>query len=54
MKQSIKMYRNIKGVYYQQWTFDSSLFDECKKECKELGLKYRIINGEFFREVKNK
>jgi hypothetical protein len=52
VKDSLNMYRNIKGIYYQQWTCDNTIFEEEKKKAKELGLKCRLINGELFREVK--
>lgn len=52
LKQSINMFRNIKGVRYENYTWDTSLFDALKMECKKEGLRFRIINDEFFREVK--
>lgn len=47
MKKSVLIYRTIKGVKFTHMTSDPSLFDECKKEAKKAGLKYRIVKGEF-------
>lgn len=54
MKQSVKIYRNIKGVRFEQLTSNPELFAELKKEAKALGLKCRLINNgtELIREVK--
>ena len=51
-KQSYKMYRNIKGVRFIQWTSDPSYFEQSKKEARKNNLKFRIINNEFFVENK--
>jgi len=52
VKSSCNMYRNINGVHYQQWTYETEKF-ECEKQiAKSLGLKTKIIQGELFREVK--
>lgn len=45
------MYRNIDGIRYEHYNSWESQFDADKKEAKRLGLKYRVINGEFFRQV---
>ena len=50
VKDSINMYRNIKGVFYIQQTSDQNLFTEERKKAKEKGLKTRIIAGELFVE----
>lgn len=50
LKMSNKMHRNIKGIYYEHYTSHPDEFKQCKQECQEKGLKYRIINGEFFIE----
>ncbi len=50
MKQSRDQYRNIGGVHYIMWTADASQFDGAKLECKRLGIKYRVIDGQFYRE----
>lgn len=50
MKYSINQYRNIKGVRYECYTSDPSKFENCKKECKEKRLKYRIIDNQFYRQ----
>ncbi len=52
LKLSINQYRNIKGVYFENWSFDESKFEEFKAEAKKEGLKFRIIKGEFYREKK--
>lgn len=46
MKQSVKIYRNIKGVKFKHLTSNPNLFSELKKEAKEQGLRCRVINGE--------
>ena len=55
MKHSSKIYRNIKGVRYEQLTHNPDLFAELIAESKAMGLKYRMINNgtELIREVKN-
>lgn len=53
MKQSSKIYRNIKGVRFEQLTSNPELFKDLKKECKSKGKKFRIVNGEFLTEVHN-
>lgn len=52
MKQSIKIYRNINGVKFEQLTSNPELFAELKNECKAEGKKFRIVKGEFLKEVK--
>lgn len=52
VKNSCDMYRNIKGVRYEQATADSSQFETVKLEAKNKGLKTRMIVGEMFIEVK--
>ena len=52
LKQSSNIYRIINGITYIQETSNPALFDECIKECKNNGLNYRIVKGEFLREVK--
>jgi len=53
VKDSCYMYRNIKGVRYEQLTADTSQFVKEKLEAKAKGLKTRIIVGELFVEVKS-
>lgn len=53
LKEHSKQYRNIKGVRYICWSADSGEnwdFAECKQEAKEKGLKYRIIEDQFYIE----
>lgn len=52
MKQSINIYRTINGVRFEQMTSNPSLFEELKKECKVEGKKFRIVKGEFLKEIK--
>jgi len=51
VKDSTDCYRNINGIHFEAWTSDTSAFVEERSKAKELGLKTRIINGEFYREV---
>jgi len=51
VKDSCDMYRNIKGVHYEQLTADGGLFEELKAEAKSKGLRTKIIVGELFIEV---
>lgn len=51
-KNSVNKYRNINGIQYEQWTHWAEDFPEEKRKAKELGLKYKVIAGELFREVK--
>lgn len=51
MKQSINQYRNINGIYFECFTSDPSKFEFCKKQCRERGLKYRIIDNQFYRQA---
>lgn len=53
VKSSCDQYRNIKGVHYKCWTSDVSTFEHEKKEAKKNGLKYKIINEEFYLEKKH-
>ena len=55
MKHSSKIYRNIKGVRFEQLTSNPELFAELRAEAKALGLKCRLINKgtELVREVKD-
>lgn len=53
LKQSYNQYRQIKGKYFECWEFDSSRFEEQKEIAKKLGLAYRIIDGQFYRERPN-
>ncbi len=50
LKHSSKMYRNIKGRRYEQYTSNPDLFQHCKEAAKNLGLKTKIIKGELFIE----
>lgn len=52
LKESIDQYRNIKGIYFEMWTAAYHDFEQEIKEAKRLGLKYRIIDGQFYRERK--
>ncbi len=52
VKSSCDQYRNIGGVHYANWTADTGRFEVEKKKAKEAGLKYRIIQGELYLEVK--
>lgn len=52
LKQSINQYRNINGTRYECYTTNADEFDKCKAECKEERLKYRIIEDQFYKEVK--
>lgn len=52
LKQSTEQYRNIQGVKYLHYTSDPAEFQNCKKECKEQGLRYRIIDHQFYKESK--
>lgn len=55
-KHSSLSYRNIKGVRYESTTSNPDDFETVKKECKEAGLKFRMVNTtcgpEIFVEVK--
>lgn len=50
VKNSSDMYRNIKGIFYTQWTSNPSEFAKAKEDFKAKGLKTRIIKGELFVE----
>ena len=52
LKQSYNQYRNIAGVYYICWTADSAVFDDSKEYARINNLKYRIIDGQFYLELK--
>ena len=55
LKQSYYQYRNIKGKHYKFHTIDcgeSGTFAEAKAECKQEGISFRIIDGQFYKEVK--
>jgi len=51
LKKSSKMYRNINGVRYEHYTSDLLEFAQAKIACKKKSVKFRIINGEFFKQV---
>jgi len=51
-KDSYYQYRNIGEKHYICWASDPSLFDEAINECKKLGLDYKIIGTQLFREEK--
>lgn len=53
LKQSIKQYRNIKRKYYIFATANLCEIPLVKKECKLLGLSYRMIDGQLFIEKIN-
>lgn len=54
MKKSEFIFRNIGGILFKHETSDPSQFDSLKKECKEKGLKYRVLKGlEFLIEHSN-
>lgn len=55
LKQSYNQYRNIKGKYYQFWTANGGAdgFIEEKELAKKDGVAFRVIDGQFYREVKN-
>jgi len=54
LKSSCDCYRNIKGVHYENYSSDTSpgAYKQYIDECKQLGLKWKIIKNEFYREVK--
>lgn len=51
-KHSTEIYRTIKGVKFTQETSNPDEFERLKNECKEKGLRFRIVNGEFLKEAK--
>ena len=51
LKGSGNIYRTIKGIRYIQETSNPADFEKCKRECKEAGIKYRIINAEFLKQT---
>lgn len=54
-KDSINCYRNIiihgRKIFFELYTSDSSVFQIERFKAKKLGLKTRVINGEFYREL---
>lgn len=54
LKQSINQYRNIKGKYFEFWTANGGIddFREEKEKAKKDGVSFRVIDGQFYREVK--
>jgi len=52
VKDSCNQYRNINGVFYECYATDPCNFEAAIKECNELGLKYKIIKTQLFRERK--
>lgn len=50
LKQSINQYRIIKGEYFEMRTANQALFLEEKEESRKLGFKFRIIDGQFYRQ----
>jgi hypothetical protein len=50
MKQSNDQYRNINGIHYVCIEYNADWFVRLKKESRERGLKYKIINGQFYQE----
>ena len=53
VKDSCFQYRNINGVHYQCYASDPETFDGVIKEAKEKGLRYKIIKGELYLEIKD-
>lgn len=53
LKKSINQYRNIKGKYYIFASADLDVMPLIKKECKLLGISYRMIDGQIFIEKTN-
>lgn len=51
LKWSAQQYRNIKGFNFKHETSDPAEFDRLKKECKDLGFKYRIIDNQFYKQT---
>jgi hypothetical protein len=51
LKQSDHQYRNISGKHFECYTSDPAEFTKAKKDCREAGLSYRIIAGQFYREA---
>lgn len=54
LKRSCNQYRNINGKYYQFWTANGGAdgFIEEKAVAKSEGLSFRVIDGQFYKEVK--
>jgi len=52
VKDSCHCYRNINGIHYECWTADHNIFEDEKRKAKELGLKFRMIKGDLYREVR--
>lgn len=51
LKQSDNQYRNISGKHFECYTSDLAEFTKAKKDCKQAGLSYRIVDGQFYRET---
>ncbi len=51
LKQSDIQYRNIDGKHFECYTSDPAEFSKSKKECRQTGLSYRIIDGQFYRQI---
>lgn len=54
LKQSINQYRNINRKHFICVTSNPAHFDEVKKEAKDNGQKFRMINAQLYVEVLNK
>ena len=52
MKASSTQYRNINGKYFEVYTTNPSDFNDCKIECKKEGVAFRVIDNQFYKEVK--
>lgn len=50
LKQSIKQYRNIKGVRFTFITANLAEIEEIRKECKLLKIQTRLIDGQLYKE----
>jgi hypothetical protein len=50
IKNSNEKYRNIQGVHYINWTFDTTIFDEEIQKAKAKKIKKKIIDNELYIE----
>jgi len=48
VKPSSLRYRNIAGVKYVEYHWHTDIIEKAKKQCKQKGIKYRMVDNELF------
>lgn len=52
LKNHNDQYRNINGKRFEVYTTNPDNFEQAKNECKLEGISFRIIEQQFYKEVK--